>query len=565
MKVLVVDDHGYNRDLLSLILADHNYEYELARDGREACDVFAAREDIGAVLMDINMPIMDGYQATKAIKAAKKHHFVPIIFVTALDNTETLKKCLAVGGDDFVSKPVNETVLIAKLRAHERTLALHRSLQQTNKTLEYHQRLMDREHSIVDHVFQSSVKRIAVDCENVRFHISPMSMFNGDLLLVAPSASGGVYVLLGDFTGHGLSAAIGCLPVSDIFYAMTAKQAGIGDIAIEINTRLQSLLPANMFFCATIVELNHTGDRLTVWSGGMNDMLLVDEAGRILQRVAAQHMPLGVLGPAEFERDVVLLKPPLNTRLYIYTDGIIEARNPQGEMFGQQRLEQLIEAQLEDGPETLFEAATAFREVEEQDDDISLVEVICRPISHLDGDDNTRYCDVDLSRQPAQAALPWQVEVELAADKLRRADMVGQLVQLVANVEGVSAHKDILFTLISEMYSNSLEHGLLGLDSSQKNTAEGFESYYKERQTRLERLQAGKLVFKAAVLPGPVNRLSFSLTDTGPGFDIAAVLERHQDPGDLSFGRGLTLIQSLSEHTEYSNGGRTLTVTYILE
>ena len=239
MKILIVDDHRYNRELMGFILSDHDFDYVEAENGERACEVFAEAPDIDLVLMDVNMPVMDGYEATKKIKQLSGDRLVPVVFVTALDDSETLTKCLTVGGDDFVAKPVNESVLLAKLIAHQRTINIHRQIEETNHTLEYHRRIMDREHAIVEHVFQNGLKGVDIDCNNLRFHVSPMSMFNGDLYLAAPSPSGGVYLLLGDFTGHGLSAAIGCLPVSSIFSTMAEKQASVGDIAREMNTRLQ--------------------------------------------------------------------------------------------------------------------------------------------------------------------------------------------------------------------------------------------------------------------------------------------------------------------------------------
>ena len=98
MKVLVVDDHTYNRDLLGFILEDHEYEYLEAKDGSEAVEMVATHDDIEIVLMDVNMPVMDGYEATRIIKSANPDRYIPIVFVTALDDEDTLAKCLSVGG-----------------------------------------------------------------------------------------------------------------------------------------------------------------------------------------------------------------------------------------------------------------------------------------------------------------------------------------------------------------------------------------------------------------------------------------------------------------------------------
>jgi len=241
---------------------------------------------------------------------------------------------------------------------------------------------MEREHNIVDHIFRNDMKRNDHSCNNINTHISPMSMFNGDLMLISRNPSGGIYVLLGDFTGHGLSAAIGCLPTSDIFYAMAEKQESVGDIATAINDRLINLLPDYMFFCATLIEISPQGDRLSIWAGGMNEIILIDTCGKIEARIQSQHMPLGVLEPNEFDSGIQVSEPKLNTMVFIYTDGVIETVNPAGELYGEERLEKVLLQNVENMINAVVADCEAFREDEEPNDDSSMVEIRCAPISY---------------------------------------------------------------------------------------------------------------------------------------------------------------------------------------
>jgi len=553
MKVLVVDDHTYNRDLLGFILEDHEYEYLEANNGSEAIEMVAKHDDIEIVLMDVNMPVMDGYEATRIIKSANPDRYIPIVFVTALDDEETLAKCLSVGGDDFVPKPINENVLVAKVKAHQRTAHFYKELQETNQRLSYHQKLMDREHSIVEHVFQNSMKRVTSDCENVRFHVSPMSMFNGDLILVAPSPSGGVYLLLGDFTGHGLSAAIGCLPVADIFYAMTQKQASISTMAAEINARLQDLLPSNMFFCAAIIEMSAAGDRLSYWVGGMNDLLVVGEQGGIEQLIQAQHMPLGVLESHEFDDATEVVSLPLNSRLFIYTDGVIESQDASGEMFGEERLHQLFSQPADSYVKRVSEAVESFSAGGEQTDDLSIAELVCTPVVLAGASQGVV--------QAAYEALPWNISMPLSAAELSREDVVARVIKLLGSETQFDSHMDVIFTIVSELYNNALDHGILSLDSKLKQNPEGFESYYQQRGKALSELVNGEISLNFQ-LSGDL--LKIRITDSGNGFDYQRVVPEYNSDNDLSFGRGMHLVRSFCPFVEYSDGGRTVEAHYCL-
>jgi two-component system, HptB-dependent secretion and biofilm response regulator len=559
MKVLIVDDHQYNRNLLAFILEDFGYQSSFACDGQEAVDAVTADPSIGMVLMDVNMPVMDGREATRIIKETITDRFVPIVFVTALDEDQALSECLSSGGDDFISKPVNESVLIAKIAAHMRTAKLYQELQVTNKSLSYHQRVMDREHAIVEHVFQNGMQRIDLQCENLKYRISPMSMFNGDVVLAAPSPSGGLYVLLGDFTGHGLSAAIGCLPVADAFYAMANKQASVADMATEINHKLQSLLPSNMFFCAAILELSLNGDRLSYWVGGINDLLLLAPDGGVVERLQAQHMPLGVLDEGEFDAAVDVVNPAPGTRLIVYTDGIIESQNEQGEMFGEERLEALLSEPVDSYIDLIAETVTHFREGGEQTDDMSLVELECGPVIHNDGLPVREEADNAI-------ALPWKLSFHLTALELGKKDLVADIIRLLGGNLTLRSHLDILFTVLSELFSNALEHGLLQLDSSLKESPDGFEEYYRQRQQRIVDLAEGTVDVSLALTGTTSNKLQIKVTDSGSGFDFESLQQQNaEESSDFSFGRGIELIHTLCDSLEYTDGGRTVTAIYRLD
>jgi DNA-binding response OmpR family regulator len=128
LKVLVVDDTATNRLMLQVFLRKLGLEVVVAEDGAQGVAAYE-REMPDIVLMDVMMPVMDGYEATRRIKALSGERWIPVIFLSALDSEESLVTGLDAGGDDYLSKPVNFVVLDAKLRSTARTLALQRSLE----------------------------------------------------------------------------------------------------------------------------------------------------------------------------------------------------------------------------------------------------------------------------------------------------------------------------------------------------------------------------------------------------------------------------------------------------
>ena len=123
LRILAVDDNRTNLHILQVFLKKLGHEIILAENGQEAVDKFESeRPDI--ILLDIMMPIMDGFEAARRIKAHTTERWVPIIFLSALNRDENLLEGLEAGGDDYLTKPINFIVLEAKLRSMQRSLDL---------------------------------------------------------------------------------------------------------------------------------------------------------------------------------------------------------------------------------------------------------------------------------------------------------------------------------------------------------------------------------------------------------------------------------------------------------
>ncbi|MBF0425150.1 MAG: response regulator [Magnetococcales bacterium] len=132
MKVLVIDDDRLVNILLAEILHEDGYEILQAFDGPSGIERFQAdRPDL--VILDVCMPNMDGCQVAREIKRLCMGRFVPILFLTGMTDAYDLAQCLDSGGDDLITKPFNQNLLEAKLRAWERNLAVIHSREELNR------------------------------------------------------------------------------------------------------------------------------------------------------------------------------------------------------------------------------------------------------------------------------------------------------------------------------------------------------------------------------------------------------------------------------------------------
>ncbi|MCU0659722.1 MAG: response regulator, partial [Polyangiaceae bacterium] len=124
--ILVVEDNLINQKVLSAMLRKMGYRFELAADGRQAIEQIH-RQHFDIILMDCFMPVMDGYEATRQIRATESHHHT-IIAVTANVLEGDREKCLAAGMDDYLAKPVDSATLALVLERHCLLLAARRAL-----------------------------------------------------------------------------------------------------------------------------------------------------------------------------------------------------------------------------------------------------------------------------------------------------------------------------------------------------------------------------------------------------------------------------------------------------
>ncbi|RUO65045.1 Histidine kinase-like ATPase domain-containing protein [Pseudidiomarina planktonica] len=543
MRVLIVDDQPANRLLLASLLNDFGYDVVLAADGHDALNNFSEwAPDI--VLLDIMMPGITGYELAPKLKELAGTVHLPIIFITALDEQESLLRCLSVGGDDFLPVPFEPVVLQAKLRAHQRVRELSQSVHEKNRSLAWHSARIDREHRIVEHIFRNALSRNYLDYEHIETHLIPASMFSGDLCLVAAGPLGNLYVLLGDFTGHGLAPATGALPLSQAFFTMADRGVSVAEMVTEFNQRLLQLLPDDMFCAAIMLEISASGERLTYWNGGMPTAFLINDDGEICERLPAQHMALGILPGDDFDSRVTTHNCHSQQRIVLHSDGVTELRNQQQQIFGEQRFEDLLTSQGRIKLSQVVAELEAFRGNKELEDDVSLAILRCKPTA--------------VKHEPAVAEagvrLPFELKVTIGVHEMKHAEPVTILMSSLSQLPALKSQRGTIFMLLSEAYNNALEHGLLGLDSGLKDDPQGFETYYQQRTSRLDDLTDGQITIKLKF--DPTERLvQVKVSDSGAG---VSTLSQKDMQEERPHGRGLALLSGLTENLEWLDNGRTV-------
>lgn len=557
LKILVADDNPSDRLLLETMLSQFGHIVETAMDGQDAVDKFDP-ETVQLVCLDIKMPRKDGWEAALEIQKIAGNRLVPIVFLSGLSDPVALQKCLEVGATDFISKPYNPTLVSAKLNAIARLLVLQRTLSEQRDELSLLNQQMVHDQEVAKIVYERITHSNCLNDPALKTLHQGSHTFNGDVILAAYKPNGGMHLLLGDFTGHGLSAAIGALPLADIFFEWTAKGFVMRQILPEINKRLQAILPPNMFCAAAFIDINVVNRTVEVWNGGLPSLLYFSGQDSTPRLIKSESLPLGILEEREFETNVELLSYGPTDRFVAFTDGVYEAKTADNKIRYNQALDPLYQGEVLSDP---FDWLTTMLDeqgiLNDPHDDISVlgIDLSIDMISQQ---------NADLSGATLENSYPanFSFKYELQAESLKNTDPLPYLLQILTTVSGLDKHSSEVFMILSEMYSNALEHGVLQLDSDLKKTVEGFSQYYQQRDQKLQALEHGTVNIAAQVTSDEQHgSLTVSVTDSGKGFDFERINLSELDH-EKPYNRGLSLVNQLCDEMTFAKAGAELKVVF---
>lgn len=268
--------------------------------------------------------------------------------------------------------------LMEALDAQVRLQTTNEELAATNEALARQQAQAEQEQALATHVYRQLVSGSDRKASCVRTWTQSVTHFSGDLALVTRCPRGHVYFMLGDFTGHGLPAALGAVPTAGIFVAMAHKCMSVDFIAQELHQRLSTLLPVGYFCCAAIGEFNPTTGSLKLWNGGLPPMLIHRHASGRVEEYPSEHLPLAVGGDdLPFNKTLIHTTIEPRDALYVFSDGLIEATDAHGDAWGMERLKDALAQPLSGATriDALRARLDTFIGSHAPTDDISLIEL----------------------------------------------------------------------------------------------------------------------------------------------------------------------------------------------
>ena len=548
-SIVLLQDAGTDADSLQTLLLQHGYLCLSVASVEQLIEQLAHQAIDLLIITCQQLP----WQSIEDIRDTADS-YLPILVISDQLTDSLLDQCAALEIDAVISRPINFGLLLLKIRSSLKLRKLYQhENEQKNQLLTYWQ-MSDLEHEVAAKLFNNVLKADFLETSAVEVVMSPMALFNGDLVLVGKTPENHLHLLLGDFTGHGLSASIAATPLADIFYGMTRKGFDISEITAEINAKLYKMLPANRFLAATLVALYPESQSMKTITCGLPEHFLVNHTDNSHIIIRSANFPLGIQGGVEFEEQIHHVSD--DDCLYLLTDGIFEAENPQGELFGGERILNALRQSQQDAMQILQVKLGEHTGGSQQKDDNTLVKLVCavNSVPWRSGDAQLKLKSV--------AATKWKQMMEFDISSLREINPVPVMVNTLMEIQGLQNYRQDIFMIVSELFANALDHGVLALDSALKNSPEGFMQFYALKEDRLQQQQHGKIRLLFIHQPTEQGgRLIFKVSDSGKGFDWRR--DRNRLETNLGFsGRGVKLVETLCSSLVYHGCGNRVTAVF---
>jgi len=396
-SILVVDDISANLQVLTGMLKARGYKVRPVPGGKLA--LLAARKDPpDLILLDINMPEMNGYEVCQQLKADETLKRIPVIFISALNENLDKVNAFAIGGVDYITKPFQMEELHARVETHLKIRRLQVELEETNSRLEKANGRMTRDLEAAAKIQKTFLPRAAPEVPGAEFAwgYRPCDELGGDGLNIIPLGDGRVGLFVLDVSGHGVSAALLSVTLSRLLSPPSEPSSILiqhrdaldrpevtppAEVADRLN-RLFPYDPATEQFATLLYGVLDvsTGDFRHASAGHPGPLHL--PAGGFPVILESPGFPIGLAEEAFGERSVRLAP---GDRLYLYSDGLPDAMSPGGERFGDARLlEAIVRGRgepLREGIATLLGEIARWHGGEHPQDDISIlaVEVAASP------------------------------------------------------------------------------------------------------------------------------------------------------------------------------------------
>ena len=354
--LLVVDDNEDNRYTLSRRLKREGYaKLETAENGKLALELIRARK-VDLILLDIMMPEMNGYEVLEQMKADAELRHIPVIMISAVDEIDSVVRCIELGADDYLAKPFNPTLLRARVGACLEKKRMRDDIVRHVKRMERDlEAARDIQLSMVPVDFPVASGEQPLD---VYATLQPAYEVGGDFYDFFWLASDRLCVMVADVSDKGATAALHMARAKASIRFLCGREASgympnAAELMEAIDRELSRDNPHAMFITMLLALVDTRTGNMEWCNAGHNPPYIVSADGTVTPLGGECGIPVGI--DPKFFRDPESTQLPPGASLFLYTDGVTEAMNAQKDLYGNERLEAALRECANQGPRDVIE------------------------------------------------------------------------------------------------------------------------------------------------------------------------------------------------------------------
>ena len=334
-RVLVVDDDEGNREMLAKRLVREGLSVEMVPDGFEALAALGTKE-FDVVLLDVMMPLLDGYEVLRQAKENPATRDVPVIMISALDEIASVIRCIEAGAEDYLPKPFDPTLLRARLSACLEKKRLRDAEQRYLQEIEIAQRRLQGELDEAARYVRSIIPAPQQGPPKTDWKYTPSTELGGDAFGYHWIDSGHFAIYLLDVCGHGVGPALLSVAAMNVLRSASLPNTDFRDpaaVLAGLNKAFPMERQNNMYFTIWYGVYHSPTRTLRYASGGHPPALLFlpsKAGGHVSKRLQTPGLIVGVMPDSEYSSGLVEL--PSGAVLALFSDGCYEVRDASGEM-----------------------------------------------------------------------------------------------------------------------------------------------------------------------------------------------------------------------------------------
>jgi sigma-B regulation protein RsbU (phosphoserine phosphatase) len=363
--VLVVDDTPANIKVLMETLKE-DYRIVAAVNGERALQLAASDSNPDIILLDVMMPEMDGYEVCAKLKADAKTRDIPVIFVTAMSDTQDETKGLELGAVDYITKPISPPVVSARVKNQLELKQAREILKNQNLILE--RRVSERTREVLE--LQQSEFDLRVAKEKVENELNIAAQIQKSILpssfpaypdrkefelyaFMKPAryVGGDFYdfffvddntlaLVIADVSDKGVPAALFMMISRTLIRSLAFDNRSPSAVLEKANNIMCQDNDSGMFVTLFLAFYDVSSGKLTATNGGHIASLIINHDGTSREWAATHGPALGFMEELPYKEEIMDLE--VDQTLFLYTDGVTEAMSSGNELFGLDRLQELL-------------------------------------------------------------------------------------------------------------------------------------------------------------------------------------------------------------------------------